>query len=50
MANESRTVLVPGSCIGGIVTATQLRKRLPEEYRNEALQDGLFESPGQCRI
>mgnify|MGYP000399784023 CR=1 FL=1 len=33
MTSQSRTILVLGGGIGGIVTATQLRKQLPAEHR-----------------
>jgi len=33
MGNQSKTVLILGGGIGGIVTATQLRKQLPSEHR-----------------
>ena len=33
MTSQSKTILVLGGGIGGIVTATQLRKQLPSEHR-----------------
>ncbi len=33
MTNQSKTILILGGGIGGIVTATQLRKQLPLEHR-----------------